>query len=200
MYSLLLSLVLMLFAGLTATLPADRASRRAWISTTLTIVASVFGLIPCLNILAGDPPVVFTIPWDMPFGSFSLNFDPLAAFFLLPIFLLGPLAAVYGREYLLHATTEENLGGAILSFQVLLVSMTIVILAANGLLFLIAWEMTVLSSFFLVVLDREEKEHRHAGWIYLTASHLGTAFIFLLFLVLARMTGSLEFAAFRHAA
>lgn len=200
MLSLLISLGLMLLAGVIAALPAGRPKRRAWIATALTIIASVPGLIPCFSILTGSPAIDFTAPWDMPFGSFSLRLDALAAFFLLPIFILGTLGAMYGRRYLLHATAEENLGPAIFCYQVLLVSMALVVLAANGLFFLVAWELTVLSSFFLVVLDRDEEENRHAGWIYLTASHLGTAFIFLLFLLIGRATGSLEFSTFSQAA
>src|SRR5262249_11739056 len=38
---------------------------------------------------------------------------------------------------------------------------------------------------------------RKAGWVYLIATHLGVAFLFLAFLLLGRNAGSLEFEAFR---
>ena len=37
--------------------------------------------------------------WDVPYGSLEIGLDPLSAFFLLPLFGLGGLATVYGREY-----------------------------------------------------------------------------------------------------
>jgi formate hydrogenlyase subunit 3/multisubunit Na+/H+ antiporter MnhD subunit len=51
-----------------------------------------------------------------------------------------------------------------------------------------------LTSFFLVVFHHEREEVVRAGWVYLVATHLGTAFLLLLFGLLARDAGSLDFA------
>ena len=73
-----------------------------------------------------------------------------------------------------------------------------VALAANGVLFLICWEAMALCSFFLVTFENEEEKVQRAGWIYLAATHIGTAFLLVLFLMLGRKAGggSLDFDAF----
>ena len=52
-------------------------------------------------------------------------------------------------------------------FNLLVASMVVVILAHNGVLFLMAWEVMALSSFFLVTFEDEKESTRQAGWIYL---------------------------------
>ena len=196
---ILLSIALILVSAVIPVVPVANALKRSSVSAAMGVIGAVAGLIPCLGVLAGNPVEKFSIPWQAPFGSFSLYLDPLSAFFLLPIFFLGALAAVYGVRYLQHSTNESKLGVAWFCFHILWASMIVVILSANGLLFLVAWELTVVSSFFLVVLDNGNENNRRAGWIYFTASHLGTAFIFVLFLLIARGTGSLDFETFSSA-
>ncbi len=169
-------------------------------AAVMAIIAGGLGVIPCLKVLAGGSDLHFVIPWEIPFGSFSLQLDPLAAFFLLPIFGLGLLTAVFGSEYLLSSHDEKNHWQSWLCFHTLWASMILVVLAADGLLFLLAWELTVISSFFLVIMGGHDPNKRRAGWVYLIASHIGAAFLIVLFLLLARETGSLEFASFAKAA
>lgn len=197
---ILLSLCLTLLAAVVAAVPIFHPPSRTALSVAIVVTASVLGLLPCLCVLTGQPADAFHASWEMPFGSLALRLDALAAFFLAPIFGLGVLNALYGSSYLLHATDEKKLGFAWCCFHLLLGSMVLVVLAANGVLFLVAWELTVLSSFFLVILDSEKETNRQAGWIYLTASHFGAAFLIVLFLLLERETGSFDFAGFAKAA
>src|SRR5258708_34065535 len=74
--------------------------------------------------------------------------------------------------------------------------MVVVILARNGVLFLMAWETMALSSFFLVTFEDEKESTRQAGWTYLVASHIGTAFLLVLFILLGKANGSLDFDRF----
>jgi len=67
-----------------------------------------------------------------------------------------------------------------------------VLLAANGLHFLLAWELFALSAYFLVTLERRRREVRDAGWLYLAASHAGTLCLFAYFTLLAAQTGTWE--------
>src|SRR5881409_559698 len=78
--------------------------------------------------------------------------------------------------------------------------MTLVVLADDGFFFLLVWELMSLSSYFLVVTEHDKAEVRHAGFFYLIMTHVGTAFIFLTFLVFFREAGSFSFEAFRHSA
>ncbi|MBF0547478.1 MAG: hydrogenase [Candidatus Riflebacteria bacterium] len=197
MVPMLVSLCLIFINAFLGFLPIANPKARSIFAAFLGVIAALIGLVPCICLLSGHSSTLrFAIPWQMPFGNFSLCLDALSAFFLIPIFVLGALAAIYGIKYLLHSTEIERLGSAWFWYYLLWASMVLVVLASNGLLFLMAWELTVLSSFFLVVFNYDIGSNRRAGWIYLTASHIGTAFLFALFLVLAKITGSLEFESF----
>jgi formate hydrogenlyase subunit 3/multisubunit Na+/H+ antiporter MnhD subunit len=134
--------------------------------------------------------------WDVPYGSLFFELDPLSGFFLIPVFLLCALAAIYGAEYLEEYRGRKALAPPWFFFNLLVASMVVVILARNGVLFLMAWEIMALSSFFLVTFEDEKESTRRAGWIYLVASHVGTAFLLVLFILLGKANGSLDFDRF----
>jgi formate hydrogenlyase subunit 3/multisubunit Na+/H+ antiporter MnhD subunit len=71
--------------------------------------------------------------------------------------------------------------------------MVVVVIARNAVLFLVAWEVMALSSYFLVTFEDEKPSVRDAGWMYLIATHLGTACLLALFILLGRTGGSLDF-------
>jgi hydrogenase-4 component B len=77
--------------------------------------------------------------------------------------------------------------------------MILVVTADNALLFLIVWEAMSLLSYFLVVFEHEKPENVHAGFVYLVMTHVGTAFLVLLFLLFYQQSGSFDFATFRSA-
>ncbi len=62
-----------------------------------------------------------------------------------------------------------------------------------------AWEIMSLASFFLVTFEHEDDDARQAGWTYLVAAHLGTAFLLAMFILLGRDSGSMEFSGFGNA-
>ena len=92
--------------------------------------------------------------------------------------------------------SRKNLGSAWFFTNLLVASMVMVVIARNAILFLLAWEIMSLASFFLVTFEDEKESVREAGWTYLVATHLGTAFLLILFLLLGRQAGSLDFDRF----
>ena len=132
------------------------------------------------------------LPWSMPGGALSLQLDGLSAFFLLPLFIVGLIGALYGTEYMKREKTRLHWSW----FNLLLISMSAVVTAGNGLLFLFAWECMSLTSFFLVISEHNLAEAVQAGWVYLLTTHLGAAFLFAFFLTAGSLCGSLEFASF----
>jgi formate hydrogenlyase subunit 3/multisubunit Na+/H+ antiporter MnhD subunit len=63
-----------------------------------------------------------------------------------------------------------------------MVAAIVVVLIANSvLLFLLAWEAVTLATFVLVIMEHEKLESRKAAWLYLLASHVGTAFLIAFF-------------------
>ena len=118
--------------------------------------------------------------------------DRLSAWFAIPVFFVSAFAALYGTGYMRSQETR-GIGIHRLSFYLLSGGMLLVILAQDGILFLIAWEIMSMAAFFLVMFDHTEKSVRRAGWIYLAATHLGTAFLFALFILMMTTTGSTDF-------
>jgi formate hydrogenlyase subunit 3/multisubunit Na+/H+ antiporter MnhD subunit len=158
-------------------------------------VACLGGLAVAILALVGRVAGTLAWPWSLPYGSFQVGLDPLSAFFLVPTFLLAGLAAIYSLGYF-KPWKNRNPGRFWFFYNALVASMAIVLTARNGVLFLVAWEAMALASFFLVVFDDEEASTREAGWIYLVATHIGTAFLIALFILLGRASGSQDFAAY----
>ncbi len=158
-------------------------------------VACLTGLGSALATLAGRVEGALVLPWSMPYGTFLIGLDPLSAFFLIPMFLLSGVAAVYALGYF-KPWKGRNPGRFWFFYNALIASMALVVLARNGVLFLVAWEAMSLASFFLVVFDDAEPGVGEAGWVYLVATHIGTAFLLALFILLGRDSGSQDFTAF----
>ncbi len=68
-----------------------------------------------------------------------------------------------------------------------------VVLAGNMVGFLVFWEIMSLSSLMLVLHDYTSEENKKAGLFYFIMTSLSTAFLFMGFLSLFKLTGSAEF-------
>ena len=157
-------------------------------------------MLQSLGVLVSGQSQSLRLAWPLPLGSANMEIDPLSAVFAAAIALVTMLAAVYGSEYLQTHAGRKNLGVSWFFFNLLTASMLLVVVARNGVLFLMSWELMSLASFFLVTLEDEKESVRRAGWIYLVAMHLGTAFLLALFLLLGKNAGSLDFERLSAAA
>lgn len=198
-----LILISMMVLGLGGVL-ALAAGRNPATANTLgaggTILGCLIGLKPAVIVLGTGQILDFHCAWQIPFGSLSLKLDGLSAFFLIAILLLSAVSALYGRTYLWEYRKRKNLGASWFFFNILTASMMLVVISNNGMLFLMAWEIMSLASFFLVTFEDEKDSVRRAGWIYLVATHIGTAFLFVLFILLSRKSPSMDFNQYRMAA
>lgn len=194
MTALLASLALLAAGGGLALTTARRERLTNGIVLGSLLAASLAGLSAAVATIASGRTLSWQSPWCVPGGSFALGLDPLSAWFLLPIFVLAPLAGIYGTGYLRAWRGRKNLGASWFFFQILVACMVLVVVARNALLFLVAWEAMALVSYALVVFEDERREVREAGRTYLVATHLGTGALFVLFLLLGQPAGSLDFA------
>jgi hydrogenase-4 component B len=191
-----------LFAGGLLSLAIARSPKLAClIGMTSALLAGGMVLVQSLWVLISGEPQSLRLAWPLlSFGSANMKIDPLSAAFAAAIALVTMLAAVYGSEYLQTHAGRKNLGVSWFFFNLLTASMLLVVVAWNGVLFLMAWELMSLASFFLVTQDDEKESVRRAGWIYLVAMHLGTAFLLALFLLLGKTAESLDFERLSTAA
>ena len=182
--------------GFAALLPLLPSRWSGTIAVVGIVGGSMLGLPSAVSKVLGGTPELASMVWSIPGGTLSVALDALSGFFLVPIYLVCTLAAFYGLEYLRSSPRGNSLGVFWCSYNLLMVSMIVVILAKNGILFLLAWETMALTSFFLVTFENERPEVQAAGWIYLVATHLGTAFLLVLFLFLGEAAGSYDFDRF----
>ena len=164
---------------------------------TTTVLGSSIGIFTTLKVLITGSTIHTTLPWQMPFGSFSFLLDPLSAFFAFIIFLISLLSSIYGFSYFKAYFKVKTIGSSWFMFNALAGSMVLVCLANNGLFFLLSWELMAISSFFLVAFEGEKASVRKASWTYLIASHIGTTALFLMFILYAKYAGSMDFSHFK---
>ena len=196
MVLLLLSIAILVVSGFIALLGQRSARIATVVGVGGAVIGCAIGLIPSVGVLLGGKAESLHLVWSVPYGSFLVEVDALSAFFVVLILAISALAAIYGGEYLWAWREKKSLGAPWFFFNVLVASMVMVVLARNGVLFLVAWEVMALSSFFLVTFEDERESVRNAGWTYLVATHLGTAFLLVMFILMGREVGSLDFDQF----
>ena len=174
----------------------DRAALA--VGTASAVAASLLGGAASLVALRSGATLVWRARVPLPLGELRVGIDPLSAFFALCICVVSGLAAVYGAGYLRAYLGKRRVAPAVVFFNLLLAAMLGVVLARDGVLFLLAWEAMSLSSFFLVTFENDRDEVRRAGTTYLIASHVGVILLIALFALLGRAAGSFDFAAMKR--
>jgi formate hydrogenlyase subunit 3/multisubunit Na+/H+ antiporter MnhD subunit len=188
------ALLVLVASGVAALAASPRPRLALAVGSAGAALGSALGLVASLAAL-GAPPVALEAPWQVPNGALALGLDPLSALFAAAVFALGLACAVFGAGYM-RAHARRPLGPFSLFFNLLLASMALLVAARQAVLFLVAWEVMTVASFLLVAFEHEEASVRRAARTYLVASHLGTAGLFAVFLVLGSAAGSLRFDAF----
>ena len=164
--------------------------RRQWGAAVLVSVLSTLAGAFCLAAAAlaalGGARELWQGAWMLPFGNFALRLDPLAGVFLVPIALIGALGAIYAPGYLRDGHGRVPSGASLAAFELLLAIMVLVVVAANMVLLLMAWEAMTLVSWVLMTADHESREVRSAGFNYLVAGHVSGGALLILFVLLAQ--------------
>ncbi|OGS09014.1 MAG: hypothetical protein A2270_04285 [Elusimicrobia bacterium RIFOXYA12_FULL_51_18] len=194
------SVVVLLFSALLALIFNRSALKTSAVGASGAVIASLTGLIPVVKTLIVPARETLSLPCSLPVGSFSFVLDPLAAFFLVPVFILTAAAALYGVDYLKQFDGKKPLGLAWAMFNVLSASMVVVILSADAVPFLIGWEAMAAASFALVIFEHEKSQVRKAGIIYLVAGGAGALFLLAMFALFGIGSDSLAFSSFTRPA
>jgi len=148
MLALLVSLLALAVGAIGALIFRNRGRWPTLFGAGGTVIGCLCGITPAVRVVLGQPSQSLRMDWNVPYGSLFLELDPLSGFFLIPIFLLCALAAIYGAEYLEDYRGRKALAPPWFFFNLLVGSMVIVILARNGVLFLMAWKVRALPHSF----------------------------------------------------
>jgi len=181
------------------TLALSKISKKLsiYLSGTLGVISCSLSLASSILTLLHDHSFSLTYQLSVPLiEKFQLLIDPLAAFFILLISLLSIPVSIYSIGYLKSEYINKNVGLLCSLFHLFILSMILVVSANNGIVFLILWEVMTLISFFFVISDTENNSSKHAGFIYLLMTHIGSAFLLIAFLILAQYTNDFSFASF----
>ncbi|HSL71311.1 MAG TPA: proton-conducting transporter membrane subunit [Longimicrobiales bacterium] len=180
--SLLLVALLLLILGTVLPLLWARSWRHAHaLGAGAALAAAVVGVAASVLSL-GAPPSVSVFLSNFPvLGPWSIRLDGIAAVFLLLTFVVSGAAAVFATGYLRSYERSQLANWLWPCFNLLVAAIVVVLVANSVLLFLLAWEAMTLASFVLVILEHEKLESRKAAWLYLLASHVGTAFLIAFF-------------------
>ncbi len=160
----------------------------------IAVCASILGECAIAGLFTGSPAATWQIDWTLPFGPALLGADHLSALFLIPLFLVTGCASVYALAYW-PAGRQRGAGQLSFFLGLFTSSMVMVVLARNGVLFLMSWEVMAITAYFLLTVEREGAEVQRVGIVYLFATHVGTMALFALFALLCGDTGSFVFPA-----
>lgn len=168
---------------------------RAWLG--LTVAGCVAGLDAAASTLAGGGAWEWRPEYFLGGEKVHLLLDAVSAFFLALLAVVGGAATIYSREYWPDARHPRSAAAGRAWWSVLLLCLGLVLVAANGLHFLIAWELFTVAAYFLITLERQKREVRAAGWLYLAASHVSMMCLFAFFALLAARTGGWDLGPLR---
>ena len=192
-----LSLLLYLAGALFSLLLARRETLAIYASGLASLLGGIAGLLAAAPTLLGGGIITFVTAGPFPFAAFSLRLDPLAAFMLLVISLLVVITALYSLAYVQEYKGRGAWGMGVF-MNLFIASMVALVVVDNAFYFIVFFEMMSLASYFLVISDQDD-DAIDAGLLYFLIAHAGSVLIMIAFFLLYRLSGSLEFAAFRQA-
>jgi hydrogenase-4 component B len=126
--------------------------------------------------------------------SFDYSIDPLAAWFVIVLSTAAIPIAIFSIGYTSHPPLEGRSVFLGIAFNILLLSVELVFIAADAIAFLFAWELMTLATAALVATEYENQQTRRAAYLYLVMSHVGTGALIAAFFILASTSGSMALA------
>jgi formate hydrogenlyase subunit 3/multisubunit Na+/H+ antiporter MnhD subunit len=177
---------------------SSKNARKA--SFSLSLISSILLLVFAGIVLYTGKEPSFPAIGYLPGLNFTLYVDRLSSGFILLIAAVIPGVSIYSVEYVEYAKTEARKDLQTALTNLFILAMLMVVLAGNMVGFLVFWEIMSLSSLLLVLHNYSSSENKKAGFFYFIMTSLSTAFLFLGFISLFRLTGSAEFGQLEYPA
>jgi multicomponent Na+:H+ antiporter subunit A len=153
----------------------------------LSLLVFFLGYLPEI---ASDATLVESTPWVTQLGvSFSFYLDGLSLVFAVLITGIGTLIVFYSGGYL---AGHPELGRFYMVLLGFMASMLGVVLSANAITVFVFWELTSLTSYFLIGFDHHRRAARQAALQALLVTGLGGLALLAGFLLLGAVSPSLE--------
>jgi hydrogenase-4 component B len=126
--------------------------------------------------------------------TISVTVDRLAAFFLTIISFVSTAVSLYSLRYAEHHGTNQARNFLTAMISLFMVSMYMVVVSDNTFSFLCFWELMSMTSFFMVLFDRDKVETGKSALFYFVMTQMSTTFLILGFITLFSVSGSFEIA------
>jgi hydrogenase-4 component B len=184
------------FAGISG-MPGVFLDRRSSAGERLALVllatGAVLGIVGAVRALVVPPDGAgLELPWPVPGGAFRIQVDAVSALFLLQVFVISVLGAVYGLGYWQQDAHRDSGRKLRLFYGVVTAGMALLVAARNAVLFLAGWELMAIAAFVLVSTQDQDHEVREVGYVYLVATRVGTLCLFAMFALLFVACGSFD--------
>ncbi|WP_026882625.1 proton-conducting transporter membrane subunit [Clostridium akagii] len=124
---------------------------------------------------------------------FGFQNDWLSIYFVLIVILIFIPVAIYTKGYILEYKKHYSIKYMLFLIILFVTSMIGVVLANNGITFIVFWEIMSSSSFFLVIYEYLHKENLKSGIFYFIMTHISGLFLMAMFAFLFKYTGSFDF-------
>lgn len=167
-----------------------------YISGFCSTSSSILSFLSSVNVLLYQNIFSLKLPVSIPLLTPVITVNPFSAFFILLISLSGIITSIYSIGYMKSELSGLPIHVVGFLYNLFLLSMIFVVSVNDALLFLIFWESMTLISFGLIITNASSDESKSAGFIYLLMTHVGSAFLLILFLIMANYSGSFSFDSF----
>jgi hydrogenase-4 component B len=136
--------------------------------------------------------------WTLPFlGPLVLKMDRLSAFFIFVTGLVFLPVSVFTAGYMPRYLGRYNLKTFSVFYHLLFGATVLVLVSGDILSFLLAWEAMSIFCYLLVNFEHEREETTRSGFLMLAMSEAGTLAAALAFLILAKASGTIDFASLK---
>jgi hydrogenase-4 component B len=178
----------------TSGIPGALLDRRSLVGERIATFMMVMGA-TCGIAAAALALVVARADAPAPGLALGLRIDAIAAMFLVQIFVIAALCAVYGLGYWAQIDRPADGRKLRLFYGLVTAGLALLVSARSSILFLVGWEVMALAAFFLITTEDEIKETRESGFVYLIATRVGMLLLLALFTTLHALRGTFDFAA-----
>lgn len=184
--------------ALLALIVPDRSNPNtvAWIASLASLVA-LWGGGEVLFAGTGFQAELWTLP---SLGTLHVSADRLSALFIVVTGLVFLPVSIFSAGYLQRYLGRYSLKAFSVMYFALFASIVLILIAADALSFLLAWEAMSILSYLLVNFEHEQEGHTRAGYLMLAMGEAGTLAAAIALLLLANAAGSLEFPAVKATA
>lgn len=161
-------------------------------------VGSIAAIVSGVSTLISGSSFSATLPFGLPWLNWHVRLDALSGFFFALIGVITFAISLYGPGYVRefeHGKQPLSVLGIFTGLFI--VGMLLVVIADDAFMFMVAWELMSLSSYFLVAYQHDRAANRRAAFLYLLMAHVSGLSILLGFGVLASFSGSFAFDILR---